>query len=71
MNRGRNIPDWGQLRKSLASVNLSTVNPIWTSKKYNPGMRGARPATNRFSPGTSTRYPITLYRNVVRKKMCT
>jgi hypothetical protein len=42
-------------RKICPSANLSTTNPTWIDPGANPGLRGARPATNDLSHGTVLR----------------
>jgi len=38
---------------SCPSATLSTIKLKWTDIGSNPGLRGEKPATNRFSHGTS------------------
>jgi hypothetical protein len=41
------------LGENLPSATLSTTNPTWPDPGLNPGRRGGKPATNRFSYGAA------------------
>jgi hypothetical protein len=45
--------------ETCPSATLSTINLTWTDPGLNPGLRGARPATNRLSHGT-TKFTVRL-----------
>jgi hypothetical protein len=40
--------------KTCHGATLSTTNPTWPDPVLNPGRRGGKPATNRFSYGAAT-----------------
>jgi hypothetical protein len=40
-------------KKTYPSATLSTTNPTWLDPGLNPGRRGGKPATNRFSYGAA------------------
>jgi len=40
-------------RKICLTGTLPTLNPMWTERDANPGLRGEKPATNRLSYGTA------------------
>jgi hypothetical protein len=40
--------------KTYPRATLSTTNPIWPDPGLNPGRRGGKPATNRFSYGAAS-----------------
>jgi hypothetical protein len=48
--------------KTCPDATLSTTNPTWPDPGLNPGRRGGKPATNRFSYGAAnfTTYPVDL-----------
>jgi hypothetical protein len=48
---GENRSTW---RKTCPSATLSTTNPTWTDPRWNRGLRGESPATNRLSHGTAS-----------------
>jgi hypothetical protein len=39
--------------KTCPDATLSTTNPTWSDPGLNPGRRGGKPATNRFSYGAA------------------
>jgi hypothetical protein len=41
------------LEKTCPDATLSTTNPTWPDPGLNPGRRGGKPATNRFSYGAA------------------
>jgi hypothetical protein len=41
--------------KTWPGATLSTTNPTWPDSGLNPGRRGRKPATNRFSYGAASR----------------
>jgi hypothetical protein len=41
------------LGENLPDATLSTTNPTWPDPGWNPGRRGGKPATNRFSYGAA------------------
>jgi hypothetical protein len=41
------------LKKTCPDATLSTTNPTWPDPGFNPGRRGRKPATNRFSYGAA------------------
>jgi hypothetical protein len=41
--------------KTCPDATLSTINPTWPDPGLNPGRRGGKPATNRFSYGAAFR----------------
>jgi hypothetical protein len=45
--------------KTCPDATFSTTNPTWPDPGLNPGRRGGKPATNRFSYGAATRSPST------------
>jgi hypothetical protein len=44
------------LGENLPSATLSTTYPTWIDLGANPGLRGERPAANRLSHGTATKF---------------
>jgi hypothetical protein len=42
--------------KTCPSAALSTTKPTWLDTGLNPGRRGGKPATNRFSYGVAYNY---------------
>jgi hypothetical protein len=49
---GRGKPKYSE--KTCPDATLSITNPTWPDPGLNPGRRGGKPATNRFSYGAAT-----------------
>jgi hypothetical protein len=55
--------------KTCPGATLSTTNPTWPDPGLNPGRRGAKPATNRFSYGAAIFKEVTKLLNTDRKSI--
>jgi hypothetical protein len=64
-NHGGMILTGNQRTWTCPSATSSTINPTWTDPDANPGLRSARPATNRLSHGTARYKSCFLMRRVV------
>jgi hypothetical protein len=53
MVRTENLVEWMAGEKTCPGTTLSTTNPTWPDLGLNPGRRGGKPATNRFSYGAA------------------
>jgi hypothetical protein len=52
--------------KTCPGDTLSTANPTWPDPGLNPGRRGGKPATNRFSYGAAQEYGTKQGKLIVR-----
>jgi hypothetical protein len=46
--------------KTCLSSTFPTTNPTWPDPGSNPGLRGGKPATNRFSYGAAVRFVVKM-----------
>jgi hypothetical protein len=53
--------------KTCPCATLSTTNPTWPDTGLNPGRRGGKPATNRFSYGAANHLQLTAISRVIFK----
>jgi hypothetical protein len=54
-NKWQGKPKYSE--KTCPGATLSTTNPTWPDTGLNPGRRGGKPATNRFSYGAAEQLP--------------
>jgi hypothetical protein len=52
--------------KTCPNATSSTTNPTWLDPGSNPGLRGGKPATNRFSYGSALSLPSLMGYSVSR-----
>jgi hypothetical protein len=55
--------------ETCPGATLSTTNPTWPDPGLNPGRRGGKPATNRFSYGAANNKLLTYIRQVSCSKL--